>query len=608
VPAAGVAAAAPLRGGVHAAASRLRVRAAASESTGGGGVYEAPMELLSEGVRRHTVRALRTLLPRHAPPPRTACAPHAAAVHAQKAHSAFAFGVSAAHTHARRTLTRACLPRLAAAQISVFVADETGMINRVAGVFARRGYNIESLAVGLNIDRALFTIVVIGTDVAIDKLIKQIYKLPNVIKARTCRRRRRRYARVHAACSARLQCAIALLVQRRKPSLLACSHAHTAPTPRARAAQVEDLTYTSCVERGLLLVKVEAQPPARSAILELATIFRAAVVDVGERSMMLAVTGDPGKTRAFQRAMSKFGVLAVARTGKLALRREQAYNEGRRQQLIAAARARADAAAEAAHAGGGSGGDAGAGGAAPAGSARAVAAAATAAAAASAASASGGDVYKLEAGDLTGVWDYAVLNPHFSDDGDGAGASPRAARARGAYKPHTLSLLVENAPGVLDRVTGVIARRGYNVQSLGVGPAEAPEISRITLVVPGTEADCAKLLHQLRKLTPVLDAVDITAVPFVERELMLVKVAADASQRSELLDLAAVFRAKVSDISGDTLTVEVTGDCEKLAQLQALLTPYGIVEVARTGRVALVRDSGVNTALLEEIASDPFFA
>jgi acetolactate synthase-1/3 small subunit len=479
------------------------------------------------------------------------------------------------------------------------------MINRVAGVFARRGYNIESLAVGLNIDRALFTIVVIGTDVAIHQLIKQIYKLPNVIKARAaCIRaadmRGIGHKPAHAACTQNPRFA------------RADTHASTAaPTPHTfislHTRQVEDLTYTSCVERGLLLVKVEAQPPARSAILELATIFRAAVVDVGERSMMLAVTGDPGKTRAFQRAMSKFGVLAVARTGKLALRREQAYNEGRRQQLIAAARARAEA--DAAHAAGG-GGEAhasGAGGAAPAGAARAAAAAATAAA--SAASASGGDVYKLEAGDLTGVWDYAVLNPYFSDDGDGAnGSQPRAARARGAYKPHTLSLLVDNAPGVLDRVTGVIARRGYNVQSLGVGPAEAPEISRITLVVPGTEADCAKLLHQLRKLTPVLDAVDITAVPFVERELMLVKVAANAAQRSELLDLAAVFRAKVSDISGDTLTVEVTGDCEKLAQLQALLAPYGIVEVARTGRVALVRDSGVNTALLEEIASDPFFA
>ena len=215
-----------------------------------------------------------------------------------------------------------------------------------------------------------------------------------------------------------------------------------------------------------------------------------------------------------------------------------------------------------------------------------------------------GDVYKLEAGDLTGVWDFAVLNPYFSED---AGEGARK-RARGAYKPHTLSLLVDNAPGVLDRVTGIIARRNYNVQSLGVGPAETPDVSRITLVVPGTDGDCAKLLTQLRKLIPVREAIDITNTPFVERELLLAKVAVDKSRRGELMDLAAVFRAKISDISADTLTVEATGDSEKLAQLQELLKPYGLVEVARTGRVALTRDSGVNTALLEEIASDPFFA
>lgn len=407
------------------------------------------------------------------------------------------------------------------------------MINRVAGVFARRGYNIESLAVGLNIDRALFTIVVIGTDPAIVQLIKQIYKLPNVIK-------------------------------------------------------VEDLTYASCVERGLMLVKVDAVPPQRSAILELAGIFRASVVDVTERSIMLAVTGDPGKTRAFQRAMSAFGVLAVARTGKLALRREQPHNEARRQQLLAAARARAEAEAA---------------------GESAEAPAAAAPASPSAPAAGSGDVYKLEAADLTGVWDFAVLNPYFSEDaGDGAPPSVVRKRARSAFKPHTLSLLVDNAPGVLDRVTGVIARRNYNVQSLGVGPAEAADVSRITLVVPGTDGDCAKLLHQLRKLAPVRDAIDITNVPFVERELMLAKVAVDKSRRGELMDLATVFRAKISDISADTLTVEATGDCEKLAQLQELLKPYGLVEVARTGRVALTRDSGVNTALLEEIATDPFFA
>ena len=417
------------------------------------------------------------------------------------------------------------------------------MINRVAGVFARRGYNIESLAVGLNIDRALFTIVVIGTDEEIEKLMKQIYKLPNVIKAR------------------------ALRVGRRPT-------AHLTPSPHT---QCEDLTYVSCVERGLMLMKIAAEPSQRREILDLAQIFRAAVVDVGDRSMMLSVTGDPGKTRAFQLAMAKFGVEEVARTGKLALRREMAYNEARRERLASAQRSRdappsPDAQDEA---GAGKPGRAETAPAAPA---------------------PGGDVYKLEASDLTGVWDYAVLTPYW---GDGEGVTTTK---RGQYKPHTLSLSVENKPGVLDRVTGVIARRGYNVQSLGVGPAERPDISRITLVVPGTDADVEKLRQQLLKVVSVLDAADITHIPFVERELMLVKVAASTRVRGELTDLAAVFRAKVSDISGDTLTIEVTGKNEKLAQLQELLEPYGILEVARTGRVALTRDMGVNTVLLESLA------
>jgi hypothetical protein len=152
--------------------------------------------------------------------------------------------------------------------------------------------------------------------------------------------------------------------------------------------QCEDLTYVSCVERGLMLMKVAAEPGQRREILDLASIFRAAVVDVSERSMMLSVTGDPGKTRAFQLAMSKFGVVAVARTGKLALRRELAYNKERRERLSAAARAREappspDDRPET-----------------PTGSRASVDVVAGAV--------SGGDVYKLEAADLTGVWDAAV--------------------------------------------------------------------------------------------------------------------------------------------------------------------------------------------------------
>jgi acetolactate synthase-1/3 small subunit len=320
-----------------------------------------------------------------------------------------------------------------------------------------------------------------------------------------------------------------------------------------------------------MLVQVAAPPEKRREILDLAQIFRAHVVDVGDSSMMLSLTGDPGKTRAFQLALAKFGISAVARTGKLALRREQAYDEARRQRLQEQQRLRAEG---------------------PPAEPQAAVSAAEAQPGAAAAAA-GGDVYKQESGDASGVWDYAVLQPLYGG-GEGVRSSKTA-----VYKPHTLTLTVDNKPGVLDRVTGCIARRGANVQSLGVGPAERPEVSRMTLVVPGTDGEVAKLRLQLLKLTNVLDAQDITAIPFVERELMLVKVACPPAARSELVDLAAVFRAKVSDISGDTLTVEATGDLEKLAQMQELLEPFGILEVARTGRVALVRDSGVNTELLE---------
>ena len=534
-PASARARAATLGGAGRTHSRHVAARAEASPSGGGGApeaedaapqvadVYDTPPELLREGLRRHTVR-----LAMGATCLRCPCVQQAR--RAAERHTCAGLWV----------LTPTSCP--CPAQISVFVADETGMINRVAGVFARRGYNIESLAVGLNIDRALFTIVVIGTDAEIAQLTKQIYKLPNVIK-------------------------------------------------------VEDLTYVPAVERGLMLMKVTAEPAQRREILDLATIFRASVVDVADRSMTLSVTGDPGKTRAFQRAMSKFGVVAVARTGKLALRREQAYSELRRQQLAAGALARQAASSEAA--------------ASAAATASAASTAPGAGAIAQAPESAGGDVYKLEASDLTGVWDYAVLSPHWSSQPQPGGASApqfsSKAGPRGGYKPHTLSLLVDNTAGVLDRVTGVIARRGYNVQSLGVGPAESPEVSRITLVVPGTDGDVAKLLRQLEKLISVRECGDITHVPFVERELLLVKVAAPPGSRSELVDLAAVFRAKVSDISGDTVTIEATGDSDKLAQLQELLNPYGILEVARTGRVALVRDSGVNSALLEEVA-DPFFA
>lgn len=393
----------------------------------------------------------------------------------------------------------------------MFVGDESGMINRIAGVFARRGYNIESLAVGLNKDKALFTIVVSGTDRVLTQVIEQLNKLVNVIK-------------------------------------------------------VDDLSREPQVERELMLIKLNVTPDMRPEVMVLVDIFRGKVVDTSEETLTIEVTGDPGKIEALIRNLSKFGVKEVARTGKIALRRERMGESAPFWRFSAASypdlgspdlqkpnRVSVDAPVN--------------------GTIES--------------SPRKGDVYPVEPYD--NFFKNQVLDAHWGvlNDEDPTGLCS-----------HTLSILVNDSPGVLNIVTGVFSRRGYNIQSLAVGPAEKQGVSRIVTVVPGTEESVGKLVQQLYKLIDVYEVQDLTYLPFSERELMLIKVAVNTSARRDILDIADIFRAKAIDVSDHTVTLQLTGDFDKMVALQRLLEPYGICEVARTGRVALVRESGVDSKYL----------
>ncbi|CAL4994784.1 unnamed protein product [Urochloa decumbens] len=394
--------------------------------------------------------------------------------------------------------------------LSVFVGDESGMINRIAGVFARRGYNIESLAVGLNKDKALFTIVVSGTDKVLNQVVEQLNKLVNVIK-------------------------------------------------------VVDLSKEPQVERELMLIKINAERDKLPEIMGLVHIFKAEVVDLSDDTLTIQVTGDPGKMVAIQRSLSKHGIKEIARTGKIAVRREKMGETAPFWRFSAASypdlemaipstsrlSTRVDAINQ------------------------------------NSSESSGGDVYPVESYESFSA--NQILDAHWGvmTDGDPTG-----------FCSHTLSILVNDFPGVLNVVTGVFSRRGYNIQSLAVGPAEKEGISRITTVVPGTDESIAKLVHQLYKLIDVYQVQDFTHLPFAARELMIIKVAANAAARRDVLDIAEIFEAQKVDISDHTITLQLIGDIDKMVRLQKMLEQYGICEVARTGRVALLRESGVDSNFL----------
>lgn len=154
---------------------------------------------------------------------------------------------------------------------------------------------------------------------------------------------------------------------------------------------------------------------------------------------------------------------------------------------------------------------------------------------------------------------------------------------------HTLAVLVENNPGVLARVAGLFRRRGFNIESLTVGETEDPAVSRMTIVVEGDERVPEQVTKQLRKLIEVLKVQDITKEEHVDRELVLLKVNAEPARRAEIIQIVEIFRAHIVDIGRKTLIVEVTGDKGKVRALVNALEPFGIRELVRTGKVAMLR-------------------
>ncbi len=154
---------------------------------------------------------------------------------------------------------------------------------------------------------------------------------------------------------------------------------------------------------------------------------------------------------------------------------------------------------------------------------------------------------------------------------------------------HTLSVLVENKPGVLARVAGLFSRRGFNIESLAVGPTEHPDVSRMTIVVAVDELPLEQVTKQLNKLVNVIKIVELEPQIAVQRELLLVKVRADATVRSQVLETVQLFRAKVVDVSPEALTVEATGTADKIEALLRMLEPYGVREMVQSGMVAIGR-------------------
>ncbi|HEY87326.1 MAG TPA: acetolactate synthase small subunit [Dehalococcoidia bacterium] len=158
-----------------------------------------------------------------------------------------------------------------------------------------------------------------------------------------------------------------------------------------------------------------------------------------------------------------------------------------------------------------------------------------------------------------------------------------------ATTKHTLVALVTDKPGVLNRMASMFRRRGFNIESIAVGHSELPNLSRMTIVVDGTTTSVEQVRKQLDKVVDVVKVSDISGDAIISRELALIKVKATSSSRSEIIEIVDIFRASIVDVASDSVTIEVTGDEEKISSLFNLLRAFGIKEVARTGRIAMVR-------------------
>jgi acetolactate synthase-1/3 small subunit len=165
----------------------------------------------------------------------------------------------------------------------------------------------------------------------------------------------------------------------------------------------------------------------------------------------------------------------------------------------------------------------------------------------------------------------------------------------------TLSIVVYNESGVLTRIATLFSSRGFNLESIAVGPTVNSGVSKIIIVLPGDNQTIEQITKQLKKLIQVIEVKDITSFPCVERELMLLKIETNLVNRSKILEIVQIFRSKVVDIAENSMTIEVTGDPGKITTIQKLLNPYTILEIVRTGKISVERELGINTEFLKTI-------